>query len=53
MPNRTRPKFTSMDNLNFDELLKTYKETVDHWVDAIRAEEALATNDHGCKGIVR
>jgi hypothetical protein len=35
-----------MQNPDFDQLLKNYKTTVDHWVDAIRAEEALATPDH-------
>jgi hypothetical protein len=38
--------FTPMDNLNFDELLSSYKQAVDRWVDAIRAEESLATPDH-------
>ena len=31
---------------SFDQLLSTYHEAVDRWVDAIRAEEALATEDH-------
>ena len=35
-----------MADLDFDHLLKTYKAAVDRWVDAIRAEEALATADH-------
>jgi hypothetical protein len=35
-----------MENINFDELLADYKATVDAWVDAILAEEALATDDH-------
>jgi hypothetical protein len=35
-----------MENLDFDQLLHAYRGAVDHWVDAIRAEEALATNDH-------
>jgi hypothetical protein len=35
-----------MSDVNYDELLKTYKESVDRWVTAIRAEEALATEDH-------
>jgi hypothetical protein len=39
-------KFTFMENPNFDQLLKSYREAVDHWVDAIHAEEALATDDH-------
>jgi hypothetical protein len=37
---------TSMDNPDFDQLLKSYKQAVDNWVNAIRAEEALATEDH-------
>lgn len=39
-------KFTSMAELDFDQLLKDYKTAVDRWVDAIRAEEALANDDH-------
>jgi hypothetical protein len=35
-----------MENPDFDRLLKSYKEAVDHWVDAIHAEESLATDDH-------
>ena len=35
-----------MDNSKLDELRQTYKRAVDEWVDAIRAEEALATPDH-------
>jgi hypothetical protein len=31
---------------DFDQLRLTYKKTTDEWVDAIRAEEALATPDH-------
>jgi hypothetical protein len=31
---------------NLDQLQQTYKQTVDQWVNAIRAEEALATSDH-------
>jgi hypothetical protein len=34
-----------MENLNFDQLLQNYGQAVDAWVNAIRAEEALATND--------
>jgi hypothetical protein len=37
---------TFMDNLNFDQLLSSYKQAVDRWVDAIRAEESLETPDH-------
>jgi hypothetical protein len=35
-----------MENMDFDQLLKAYKAAVDRWVDAIRAEESLATSDH-------
>ncbi len=35
-----------MSEANFDELLTEYKQAVDGWIDAIRAEEALATEDH-------
>lgn len=35
-----------MSKPNLDELQETYKEAVDRWVAAIRAEEALATPDH-------
>jgi hypothetical protein len=35
-----------MENQDFDQLLRSYHEAVDHWVDAIRAEESLATEDH-------
>ncbi len=35
-----------MDNSTLDELQQTYKQAVDQWVIAIRAEEALATPDH-------
>jgi Tfp pilus assembly protein PilN len=35
-----------MDKPNLDQLQQTYKQTVDEWVAAIRAEEALATPDH-------
>jgi hypothetical protein len=31
---------------NFDKLLAEYKQAIDAWVDAIRAEESLATSDH-------
>lgn len=41
-----RSIFTFMENLDFDQLLKTYKSAVDRWVEAIRTEEALATDDH-------
>jgi hypothetical protein len=35
-----------MENLNFDQLLHDYRQAIDSWVDAIRAEEALANDDH-------
>jgi hypothetical protein len=35
-----------MADLNFDQLLSSYKQAVDRWVDAIRAEESLAIPDH-------
>ncbi len=35
-----------MENIDFDQLLSNYKHAIDAWVDAIRAEEALATSDH-------
>ena len=43
---RTSLSSSQMENLDFDQLLQTYKQSVDAWVDAIRAEEALATPDH-------
>ena len=42
-----------MENLNFDQLLKEYKAAVDHWVDAIHAEESLATEDHSIVAMER
>jgi len=35
-----------MDTPDLDALRLTYKQAVDAWVTAIRAEEALATPDH-------
>jgi hypothetical protein len=35
-----------MANSDLDQLRLAYKTAVDEWVDAIRAEEALATPDH-------
>ena len=35
-----------MSNEDLDQLRITYKNAVDKWVDAIRAEEALAAHDH-------
>lgn len=39
-------KFGHMEEIDFDALLSTYKQAVNHWVDAIRTEENLATADH-------
>jgi hypothetical protein len=35
-----------MSKPELDQLRRTYKGAVDEWVNAIRAEEALATEDH-------
>jgi hypothetical protein len=35
-----------MDTPDFDKLLKSYKDAVDRWVQAIHREESLATADH-------
>jgi hypothetical protein len=35
-----------MSNETLDQLRLDYKKAVDEWIDAIRAEEALATPDH-------
>lgn len=35
-----------MSKPSLDELQTTYKQAVDQWVSAIRAEEALASADH-------
>ena len=35
-----------MTNPDLDQLRLAYKRATDEWVDAIRAEEALATSDH-------
>ena len=35
-----------MSQADLDQLRVSYKAAVDNWVDAIRAEEALATPDH-------
>ena len=35
-----------MDNPDLDRLRYSYKEAVDRWISAIRAEEDLATPDH-------
>lgn len=36
----------SMANPDMDALQRAYKKATDRWVEAIRAEEALATADH-------
>ena len=36
----------SMSKANLNDLQTTYKQAVDQWVSAIRAEEALANADH-------
>jgi hypothetical protein len=35
-----------MSTANLDQLRLAYRKAVDEWVEAIRAEEALATPDH-------
>ena len=35
-----------MGDQDFDQLLRSYRNTVDAWVAAIRTEESLATEDH-------
>ncbi len=35
-----------MNDLDFDQLLKDYRQAIDGWVNAIQAEEALANDDH-------
>ena len=35
-----------MDDQSFDQLLRSYRQAVDTWVGAIRAEESLATDEH-------
>jgi hypothetical protein len=35
-----------MENSDFDQLLHNYKQAIDTWVNAIHAEEALASDDH-------
>jgi len=35
-----------MENQDFDQLLRSYRNAVNRWVDAIRTEESLATEDH-------
>jgi hypothetical protein len=35
-----------METPDFDQLLKSYKDAVDRWVEAIHGEVSLATADH-------
>jgi hypothetical protein len=35
-----------MQDMDFDKLLSDYRRSIDNWVTAIRAEEALANDDH-------
>ncbi len=35
-----------MADTNFDQLLSDYRQAIDNWVNALRAEEALANDDH-------
>lgn len=42
-----------MSPADLDQLRLTYKQAVDKWVDAIRAEEALATSDHSMVAMER
>jgi len=35
-----------MGDTNFDQLLSDYQRAIDNWVNALRAEEALANDDH-------
>jgi hypothetical protein len=42
-----------MSKEDLDQLRLAYKEAVDEWVNAIRAEEALATPDHSMVAMER
>jgi hypothetical protein len=42
-----------MSEPDYDQALRAYVEAVDRWVDAIRAEQALATPDHGMQEMER
>lgn len=35
-----------MQDIDFDKLLNDYRHAIDSWVAAVKAEEALANNDH-------
>ncbi len=43
---RGASRFSFMDNPDFDQLLRSYKDAVDEWVEAIHGEKSLATTDH-------
>jgi hypothetical protein len=43
---RANPSLKVMENQDFDQLLKSYRDAVDRWVNAIHTEESLATEDH-------
>lgn len=43
----------NMDTEDFDQRHTSYKQASDHWVEAIRAEEALASTDHSMKEMER
>jgi hypothetical protein len=42
-----------MNDTDFDQLLSDYRRTIDTWVAAIRAEEALANDDHSMVAMER
>ena len=48
-----KSRFTTMSEPNFDELLWLYKEAADRWINAIRAEASLATDDHSMVAMER
>jgi hypothetical protein len=43
----------TISETSLDQLRAAYKKAVDEWVDAIRAEEALATPDHSMIAVER
>ena len=42
-----------MSQAELDQLRLAYKKATDEWIDAIRAEEALATTDHSMTAMER
>ena len=42
-----------MEHSDFDQLLTNYRQALDQWIAAIRAEEALATPDHSMVAMER